>query len=249
MNHRLELCAVRVTVRDGNASRTILDIPELCLPASSLVGVRGASGAGKTTLLRLLSGLRLPDTGSVRWGDTELTLLTEAARDHWRGSRVGFVFQDFRLFPTLSALENVLVPATFRRCTVPAELHGRALGLLAGMGLSRSQQRAATLSRGEQQRVAVARALLFRPSLILADEPTASLDAANAKVVMDTLLDYASKEKAGLWVVSHDLAVLDRLALRLRLERGRIVHDAGNGSDEPGSHSDSRPGVSRTEAA
>lgn len=219
---------VRMSVRDGNTVRTILDIPELSLPAGALLGVQGASGAGKTSLLRLLSGLRLPDEGEVRWGDTSLTNLPEQARDNWRGSRVGFVFQDFRLFPTLSVLENVLVPSTFRSGVIPAALHDRALSLLQTMGLSQTQQRAATLSRGEQQRVAVARALLFRPALILADEPTASLDTDNSRMVMDTLLTYATVEKAGLWVVSHDVPVLHRLPARLYLERGtvRLENDA-----------------------
>lgn len=219
---------VRIDVRDGAVTRPILDISGLYLPAGSMVGVRGASGAGKTTLLRVVSGLKVPSAGSVRWGNTELSCLSEQARDNWRGSRVGFVFQNFRLLPTLSVLDNVLVPATFRTLRVAPEVRENAMKLLQAMGLSRPHQLADTLSRGEQQRVAVARALLFRPALILADEPTASLDTENARVVMDTLFAYAATEKAGLWVVSHDLPVLDRLPVRLRLERGTLVSEDEN---------------------
>lgn len=218
---------VKVRVQDGSRQRDILNIPELEVPKGSLVGLRGASGAGKTTLLRLISGLRPPAEGEVLWGQMNIFRLSEQARDAWRGSRVGFVFQDFRLFPTLSALENVLVPATFRKYRAPADVQAHGLELLHNLGINHGNQRAETLSRGEQQRVAVARALLFRPDVVLADEPTASLDADNSRVVLETLLEYASTHGATLCVVSHDLPVLDRLPLRLKLERGQLLFEQG----------------------
>ena len=219
------LNGVILRVRDGNSFRDILDIPEFALPAGKLAGISGASGSGKTTLLRLLSGLSLPTQGSVLWGQTSLDSLPEEARDRWRGETVGFVFQDFRLFPTLTVLENVLLPATFRHRIVPQPIATRAHELLRHLGVMQWEQRAQTLSRGEQQRVAVARALLLRPQLLLADEPTASLDEENARMVMDALIAYAEAEKATLCVVSHDLHALNRLACRLRLERGRLLQE------------------------
>lgn len=221
-SERLLLRRVRIRVRDGATERDILNIPELELPAGVQVGIRGSSGAGKTTLLRLISGLRPPSEGEVLWGKAAIFRLSEQARDAWRGSRVGFVFQDFRLFPTLSAVDNVLVPATFRSVRVPVEVHEHALELLDTLGIGNVNQRAETLSRGEQQRVAVARALLFRPDVVLADEPTASLDADNSRMVLETLQGYALSHSATLCVVSHDLPVLERFSMCMRLERGQL---------------------------
>lgn len=210
-------------VRDGSASRVILNIPSLHLPRGARVGISGASGSGKTSLLRLLSGLALPTEGTVCWGTTVLTQLSEQSRDAWRGSTIGFIFQDFRLFSSLSALDNVLVPATFLHIKVPPPLMERAQKLLRVMEIGQPHQRVQTLSRGEQQRVAVARALLLRPALLLADEPTASLDVDNARSVMGALLHYAETENATLCVVSHDQSVLERLPSRQHLHRGQLL--------------------------
>lgn len=219
----ITLSTVTVRMPDGRVTRDILDVPYLSLPPGTLTGISGASGSGKTTLLRLICGLSQPTLGSVRWGDLSLDSLNQEARDRWRGETVGFVFQDFRLFSALSVLENVLVPATFWHRTVPPPLTARAQELLWHLGVTQWKQRAHTLSRGEQQRVAVARALLLRPPLLLADEPTASLDIDNARVVMNALLAYAASETATLCVVSHDHAALNRLPHRLHLERGRVL--------------------------
>lgn len=219
------LNGISLCLRDGQEERPVLHIPQLTLPAGAVAGISGVSGSGKTTLLRLISGLSLPTTGSVHWGEQRIDTLPEQQRDCWRGTAVGFVFQDFRLFPTLSVLENVLLPVTFYHRSIPPQWLDRAQSLLLELGMKQWKQRAHSLSRGEQQRVAVARALLLRPQLLLADEPTASLDVENARTVMDALLAYAHAEQATLCVVSHDRAALNRLSCRLHLERGRLVSE------------------------
>ena len=206
----------------GRSDPPILTLPGLDIPAGRRYGIAGPSGAGKTTLLHVIGALLRPTRGKVRWGESELGGLDAAARDAWRRETVGFVFQDFQLIPELSALDNVLLPVWFAR--VSAAGHAAAAhALLDRIGIRRPAQRAATLSRGEQQRVALARALLHRPPLILADEPTASLDASAGAEVVRLLLDAASETGATLLVVSHDRALLDRMDAVISLDRGVLV--------------------------
>ncbi len=185
----------------------------------------GPSGSGKSTLINLLVGLERPARGSVRWGDTDLAALSEARRDAFRAAHIGLVMQDFHLFPGLSALENVLLPARFRRLALDRAIRRRAEALVARVGLGRPGQRIETMSRGEMQRVAVARALVMQPSVLVADEPTASLDAAAGAIVADLLVDLAAEAGATLIAVTHDAALADRLDRRLGLAAGRIVAD------------------------
>ena len=137
----LTLENVSLRVRDGASERTLLLAPALHLPPGSVLGVRGASGAGKSTFLRILSGVVPPTSGSVRWGDVRLETLSEAERDRWRGERCGFLFQDFRLFPDLTAEENVLLPVTFTRAFTARD-RAKARELLTEHGV-RPQSRAA----------------------------------------------------------------------------------------------------------
>ena len=171
----------------------------------------------------MLAGLLKPDSGAVLWGETDIAALPEGARDRWRRETVGMVFQDFQLIPELSAVRNVLLPATFNSWTVDRSLRARALTLLREMGIARPDTLAGALSPGEQQRVALARAMLARPRLILADEPTASLDRATAATVTDLLQDTVRRSGATLIAVSHDEALLDRMQHRLVLNAGRIA--------------------------
>lgn len=201
-----------------------LDIPRLSLPAGGQLAVIGASGSGKSTLVNAITGLERPGAGVVDWGGTRLEQLSEGARDRWRGAHVGLVMQDFHLFPGLSALENTLLPARLARVADRAMI-ARAHALLAEVGLARPDQRIETLSRGEMQRVAVARALLRRPAVIVADEPTASLDAAHGAAIGALLVGLAQATGATLIVVTHDPALTALLPRRIRLAQGRIADD------------------------
>ena len=220
----LVLEGVRVVARVDGAARVLLDAPRLDIPAGQRVGIAGPSGAGKTTLLHLLAGIVAPAAGQVRWGTRDLAALREGARDDWRRTKVGLIFQEFHLVPELDALANVVLPWTFDHGG-SAAVHSVAAARLAALGLPPDPRAVAKLSRGEQQRVALARALLRDPPLLLADEPTASLDRTSAGEAIDALLEAATKRGATLIVASHDADLLGRLDRRLTLNAGRIVGD------------------------
>lgn len=211
-------------VRFPGLADPALAIPRFVLAPGERLAVGGVSGSGKSTFVNVVTGLARPSAGRLTWNARAISGLGEAARDRWRGETVGLVMQDFHLFPGLSAFDNVMLPARLARAA-DAALAGRARDLLRAVGLKRPEQRIETLSRGEMQRVAVARALLRAPALLVADEPTASLDAAAGAGVADLLFDLA--DAATLIVVSHDPRLLDRAGRRIVLERGRIVSDHG----------------------
>lgn len=197
---------------DGGVLRA-LDVRRFDLAAGERRCLRGRSGSGKTTLLNAISGIRLPTAGCVRLDGKEITALAENARDRLRGRTIGFVFQAFHLLPGFTALQNVVLGSVF--AGNPEEESAatlrRARDLLRAVGLeARMHHRPASLSAGEQQRVAVARALMNRPKLLLADEPTGSLDAAQAGAVLDLILRLADEAGAALLLVTHDAAVMAR---------------------------------------
>jgi putative ABC transport system ATP-binding protein len=222
-NQALTLDGVQVLI-DG---RAILDVPHLVIPASARVGIAGVSGSGKTTLLQVIAGLRTPTTGRVLWGGTNIAALSPQHADAWRRTTIGLVFQDFQLIPELTVLENVLLPAQFAARRTPAALQRRAREVLATVGVHAGSQRVNSLSRGELQRVAIARALLRRPALILADEPTASLDPATAAEVVALLIEASCETGATLVIVSHDPHVLSRLDQTLLMSGGKIGPSRG----------------------
>lgn len=205
-------------------AQPVLAIDDLTVPAGGRLAVTGASGSGKSTFVNVISGLTRPGRGAIRWRDTDITSLSESRRDHWRAENIGLVMQDFHLFPGLSAVDNVLLPARLARAAT-ADVKARAHALLSRVGLSRPGQSVETMSRGEMQRVAVARALLRRPGVIIADEPTASLDAEAGAEVGQLLLELADQEGATLIVISHDERLTDRLDRRIRLSAGRVADD------------------------
>ena len=205
----------------GQAS-DLLRVDQLSIAHGQTLGIRGASGAGKSTLLHCLAGIEPINSGSIRWGDDEIGGLSAEALTRWRAQRLGLVFQDFHLVEGLSALGNILLPASFNAWRASPALKQRAGELLARVGAP--NHRAELLSRGERQRVAVARALLFKPEVILADEPTASLDPENRERIGGLLLELVREQHATLIVVSHDDALLARLDRQLEL-RGGCLHE------------------------
>jgi putative ABC transport system ATP-binding protein len=214
----LKLEGVQVVI----GGRTILDVPSLVLAGGAHVGIAGVSGSGKTTLLQVMAGVRVPTAGRLLWGAADITALTPQQGDAWRRTTIGLVFQDYQLIAQMSVLENVLLPVQFATYRMPGAVRERAHEALASMGIDARDQRLDQLSRGEQQRVAIARAVLHRPALILADEPTASLDAESASAVVDLLVKAARETNATLVIGSHDPQVLARLERTLPMTMGRM---------------------------
>jgi putative ABC transport system ATP-binding protein len=193
---------VKKSYREPSGERlAILDVPRLELSAGEQVVIRGRSGGGKTTLLNAIAGLTTVDEGRVIVSGTDVTLLPEAARDRFRARHIGFVFQTFNLLAGFSALENVLLGMTFTRQRSDPQ---RAKELLSRVGLGhRLTHKPSALSVGEQQRVAVARALVNKPGLLLADEPTANIDPAHQQQVIDLLREVCRDEDVAMLLVTH----------------------------------------------
>ncbi|WP_368517682.1 ABC transporter ATP-binding protein [Rhizobium sp.] len=203
----------------------VLSIDRFHLPAGGRLAITGASGSGKSTFVNAITGLEDVGNGSISWSGMEITRLSSGRRDAFRARNIGLVMQDFHLFPGLSAFENVVLPIKLTR-RLAAKERERALYLLSITGIARPQQKIETLSRGEMQRVAVARALLSRPGVIVADEPTASLDRQAGHEVAELLLQLSAEEGTTLVIVTHDAALAERLDRRINLANGRIEQDS-----------------------
>jgi len=214
---------------DGGAPLTVLEGVDLEVERGEVVAVLGPSGSGKTTLLGLLAGLDRPTEGEVILEGIALDALDEDARAALRADRVGFVFQDFQLLPTLTALENVLVPLELlpaERSLDPAAATQRATELLERVGLSdRLAHHPAQLSGGEQQRVGIARAFANWPRILFADEPTGNLDRETGSDVAELLLSVNRELGTTLFVVTHDLELARRAGRIVRLDAGCVVPD------------------------
>ena len=183
----------------------IVDVPEFSLDAGRQVALRGESGSGKTTFLNLIAGILAPDGGSIRLGDRDMAALSEHARDRLRARTIGYIFQTFNLLQGYSCLENVMLGMAFGAGADRA--HARATLERVGLG-HRLRHYPRQLSTGQQQRVAVARALAHHPKLVLADEPTGNLDHRNAREVLALIRETCRENGASLLLVSHDPAVL-----------------------------------------
>jgi len=194
----------------------ILDIPQLNIAQGEQVVLRGESGGGKTTLLHIISGIVTADSGSIRLDGTELTAFSESRRDRIRADKMGYVFQSFNLLPAFTALENVRLGMTFARKKLSAE---RGKELLSKVGLAdRMHYRPSQLSVGQQQRVAVARALANKPRLLLADEPTANVDPANQKRIIDLIKEVCRDELVAILLVTHSDEIAGQFERVERLE-------------------------------
>ncbi|MDO4904891.1 MAG: ABC transporter ATP-binding protein [Lautropia sp.] len=208
------------SVPDSGRTLTILDQISFEVAAGETVAIVGASGSGKSTLLGLLAGLDLPSSGDVQVEGQSLFAWDEEQRAQWRAQHVGFVFQSFQLLPSMTALENVMLPLELAANPDARETAGR---LLARVGLAeRAGHYPRTLSGGEQQRVALARAFAPSPKLLFADEPTGSLDHATGERIIDLLFEMNRDLGSTLLLVTHDPRLATRCGRRLEIERGRL---------------------------
>ncbi len=209
----------------GGDFQALTDL-DLDIPAGEFVAVVGPSGSGKSTLLNLLAGIDRAGSGELTVAGQDLRALPERALSRWRGQAVGVVFQFFQLLPTLTALENVMLPMDFCDRWPAAERPERARALLERLGVAdQADKFPSALSGGQQQRVALARALANAPALVLADEPTGNLDSTNAEALLTLLAELAREQGVTIVMVTHEAAALGQVQRSLRLRDGRLVED------------------------
>ena len=220
----LESKAIYKKYKGINKELTVLDDINFTVPKGEIVSIVGPSGSGKTTLLGLCAGLDNPSSGSIYLAGSEISRLTENEKAEVRNRKVGFIFQNFQLLPTLTALENVMIPL---------ELQGRAKGakdkaqqLLERVGLGgRSHHYPSQLSGGEQQRVSLARAFSNDPEILFADEPTGNLDEETGAIVEGLLFDLNKEKQTTLIIVTHDLELANKTDRIIKLKGGKIISD------------------------
>lgn len=216
------------SVTDSTGTLDILRDIHLTLAARETVAIVGASGSGKSTLLSILAGLDTPTSGKVFLDGEDLFSLNEDDRAAWRAQRIGFVFQSFQLMANLTALENVMLPLEL--AGLP-HARDRARSMLTRVGLGeRLSHYPKVLSGGEQQRVALARAFVVEPALLLADEPTGSLDFATGSKVMELMFELNRERGTTLVLVTHDAGIAAQCDRRIEIEAGQVRHEA----DRPG---------------
>ncbi len=223
----ISVVGLRKSIRNGARTVDILKGIDFTVPRGQFVAIMGSSGSGKSTLLGLLAGLDTPTEGNVRLNGVAISYLPEDALAQVRGRTIGFVFQSYQLIPTLTALENVLLPYELNAegATQKAGL-ARARELLASVGLAdRLDHYPVQLSGGEQQRVALARAFVLRPPIVLADEPTGNLDTVNGTAVLNLLLDLNRREGTTLVLVTHDPLLAGYAGRRITLRDGFVLSD------------------------
>lgn len=205
----------------ADATLTILQDIDLSIEAGESLAIVGRSGSGKTTLLGLLAGLDVPSSGVIEMAGEPISRWSEDARAQHRANRVGFIFQSFQLLPSLTALENVLLPLELNGNT---DAENQARELLSRVGLSeRLTHTPRQLSGGEQQRVAIARAFAADPQVLFADEPTGNLDVETGQQVADLLMELNQEQGATLILVTHDEELAGRCDRQVRIDGGRLV--------------------------
>ena len=229
----LEISKLKKTFRAPDGStHSVIDIPEFSLEEKSQFALRGESGSGKTTLLNLIAGILKPDSGDISISGQTISALSETERDRLRAETIGYIFQTFNLLQGYTALENVLLGMSFG----PGVDRDFALALLKRVGLSdKLKHRPRQLSTGQQQRVAVARALANRPKLVLADEPTGNLDHQNAREALKLIREACRENGAALLLVSHDREVLAQFESVFDLEKINRAALSNSSIELPGS--------------
>jgi putative ABC transport system ATP-binding protein len=220
---------LRKSIRNGARTVDILKGIDFTVPAGQFAAIMGSSGSGKSTLLGLLAGLDTPSAGDVHLNGTAISYLAEDQLAQVRGRTIGFVFQSYQLIPTLTALENVLLPYELNSDAPQSEGLARARALLTSVGLAdRLDHYPVQLSGGEQQRVALARAFVLRPPIVLADEPTGNLDTVNGAAVLELLLHLNKTEGTTLVLVTHDPLLATYADRRIVLRDGLVLTDELN---------------------
>jgi len=219
----IEVRGLKKSIRNGVRMVEILRGIDLTIPKGQFAAIMGASGSGKSTLLGLLAGLDTPSEGEVILDGVAISRLEEDQLAEVRGRRIGFVFQSYQLIPTLTALENVMLPYELN---ARGDARKKAEALLAAVGLQdRLQHYPVQLSGGEQQRVALARAFVLEPPIVLADEPTGNLDSANGQHVLELLGQRQRESETTLVLVTHDPQIAERADRRIVLKDGLVVAD------------------------
>ena len=228
-NSILNVSGLSKSFVEGTQERVVLDNLSLTLREGELVVLLGRSGSGKSTLLNLISGLDVPSAGTVQYGDTSLSTLKEEDRTLFRRKQIGFIFQSFNLIPTLTVLENVLLPIELSGTVSKAE-ESKAEHILDTVGLGdRMNSFPDVLSGGEQQRVAIARAIAHDPVLILADEPTGNLDFETAQTVLELLQHLIHDVNRTMLIATHDREIIELADRVFTLQRGVLKElDAEN---------------------
>ena len=222
----LETKQLTKTYKSGSEELTVLDRVSISVPEGAVAAIVGASGSGKTTLLSLCAGLDNPSSGEVHMDGQDITHYSEDQRAHLRSSTIGFIFQNFQLIPTLTAMENVMIPAELGGGKV-RNIKQRAKDLLGRVGLSdRITHYPTQLSGGEQQRVAIARAFIHQPKILFADEPTGNLDEASSALIEDMLLSLNKESGTTLIAVTHDLELAAKASVQFRLKRGQLIENS-----------------------
>jgi putative ABC transport system ATP-binding protein len=225
VGHAIQVNDVVKTYPLGAGKVVAVDHLSLEIEHGEFVAVVGRSGSGKTTLLNLLAGIDRPTSGTVHVADADLGSLSESALAEWRGLNVGLVFQFFQLLPTLTVLENVMLPMDFAKKIPVGRRREKARELLGRVGVAdQAEKLPATLSGGQQQRAAIARALANDPPLLLADEPTGNLDSATAAAVLDLFADLNGDGQT-IVVVTHERDIRSIVGREVTLKDGRIVAD------------------------
>ncbi len=231
MSSILQVSSLSKTYNSGNKSLTVLDHIQFNIAHGETVAIVGPSGSGKTTLLGLCAGLDTASGGEVKINNTSINVLSEDERADLRSKEIGFIFQNFQLIPTLTAIENVMIPMELKNMD---NIRERAMALLTRVGLQdRSHHYPTQLSGGEQQRVSLARAFGNEPSLLFADEPTGNLDQETAEQIESLLFELNKEKGTTLVIVTHNMELANMTQRVITMKGGKIITDIRNaGSNE-----------------